>query len=211
VDASTVHEDYAYLLFYAKRCEVGTAVSSELVVTRSTSVQHKKRSQSVPGVNIVSDRPVATFPQASSFWSDYLPLLQHPESDLSVFALRERKVDCFLLKKIQLEKWSPRYDALRTELPVPASSIVDAALRYCGPGGVKLRRNVTKADARLLRNGEWLNDSILNDYLVLLSERHESILNMAKGLSIQNHDSLPQIFIFTPYFFTKLTKAEVGS
>jgi hypothetical protein len=199
------------MLFYAKRSEVGSAVSSELNVTRSTAVHQKKRSQSVPGVNIVSNGPAATFPRASSFWSDYLPLLQCPESDGSIFALLERKVDYFLLKKIQLAKWTPRYDALRAELPVPASSIVDAALRYNGPAGVRLRGNVTKSDARLLRNGEWLNDNILNDYLGLLSERHDSILNLARKLSIQVDDSWPQIFIFTPYFFTKLTKAEVGS
>lgn len=48
-------------------------------------------------------------------------------------------------------------------------------------------------DLKTLKNGEWLNDNIIDSYLSMIVNRN----NSSKG-------SLPQIFVFTTHFFTTL-------
>jgi sentrin-specific protease 1 len=73
-----------------------------------------------------------------------------------------------------------------------------------------IREQVEFKDLRLLNNGQWLNDEVINFYMALLQERADQDLIVVDGQKKKRRD----IHCFNSFFYAKLAddyaKSKVG-
>ena len=62
-------------------------------------------------------------------------------------------------------------------------------------------------DIHRLQKGEWLNDELINYYLIMLRERSSHPEKFTSKLTKPSRKAIPKTFAFNTFFYAKLTQA----